>query len=78
MYLFELVLSFSLDIYPGVMATEVGNVEAMAQCVKKMCALTSDELKKMGSDNQAFVKAHFSEEQMAQKIEAIISQYLMR
>ncbi|MBQ2562245.1 MAG: glycosyltransferase family 4 protein [Muribaculaceae bacterium] len=63
---------------PGVMATEVGNVEAMAQCVKKMCALTSDELKKMGSDNQAFVKAHFSEEQMAQKIEAIISQYLMR
>lgn len=67
-----------IDKAPGVMAVEPENIDSMAQTIEKMCSLNESELRQMGEENQAYVKSHFSEKQMAEKIEEIITKYTQK
>ena len=65
-----------IDEAPGVMTVEPENMDLMALSLERMCALNDIELKQMGEKNQAYVKSHFNEMQMAEKIEEITTKYL--
>lgn len=67
-----------IDETPGVIAVEPEDIDSMVLSIEKMCSLSDTELRQMGEKNQAYVKSHFNEMQMAEKIEEIITKYLQR
>ena len=62
---------------PGVLSVEHGNVASMKQAIEKMCLMSDEQLKEMGEKNQDYVKSHFNERLMAQKIEEIITKNII-
>ena len=67
-----------IDKASGVIAVEPEDIDSMALSIEKMCSLNDTKLRQMGDKNQAYVKSHFNEMQMAEKIEEIITKYLQR
>lgn len=63
---------------PGVMIVEPEDIESLSQSIENVCAMSESELMQLGLKNQAFVKSHFNEELMAEKIEEIIAKNIHR